>query len=415
MAVYEYKAYGPGGKNVRGVIDSENVKAARLKLKKQGLSVYEIGEKAGRSVSSVSSSGGTAYSSSSAGGFFSGRVSVKDTAMMTRQLASLVKANIPLVQCLEAMVEQSEHPLIKVVLSQVRQDVNEGASLAKAFGKHPKVFDNIFVNMVEAGEASGTLSLVLLRLADLKEAQMRLRTKIVSGMTYPMLMLFVALVLMIAIFTFVLPQLKTVFESMNKKMPPMTVFLMGASDVLVSYWYILLAASIGGITFFVKWKKSPKGLPRWDAMKLKFPLFGPLIRMIGVQRFASTMATLLGSGVPILNAMAIARNLVGNTLLANAIAMARENITEGQSIAGPLAKSGQFPPLVIHMISIGEKTGELPAMLQNVAETYEEQVSSRIDGMTSLLEPLMIIGMGGMVGFIVLAVFMPLLDLGNIS
>jgi general secretion pathway protein F len=394
------------------VADAENVRAARMKLKKQGLSVYEIAEKSGSAAVAKATTPG---SSAAAPGFFSGKVGIKDVSMMTRQLASLIKANIQLVEALHAMVEQSEHPLIKIVLSQVRQDVNEGLSLSKAMSKHPRVFDNIFVNMVEAGEASGTLSVILLRLADLKEAQMRLRTKIVSGMTYPILMLFVATVLMIAIFTFVLPQLKTVFESMNKKMPPMTVFLMSTSDIIVSYWYLLLGGLLSGIFFFVKWKNSKGGRPSWDAMKLKFPVFGSLIRMIGVQRFTATMATLLGSGVPILNALTIARNLVGNTLLATAIGNARENITEGQSIAGPLSKSGQFPPLVIHMISIGEKTGELPAMLENVSQNYEEQVSSRIDGLTSLLEPLMIVGMGGMVGFIVLSVFMPLLDLSNIN
>ncbi len=408
MAVYDYKAYGPGGKSIRGVADAENMKAARLKLKKQGLSVYEISERTGGKAPAPGSSAASP-------GFFSGKIGVKDVSMMTRQLASLIKANIQLVEALNAMVEQSEHPVIKVVLSQVRQDVNEGLSLSRAMAKHPRVFDNIFVNMIEAGEASGTLSLILLRLADLKEAQMRLRSKVVSGMTYPALMLVVALVLMIAIFTFVLPQLKTVFESMNKTMPPMTVFLMETSDLVVNYWYLLLGGGVGVILFFMRWKGSASGRPKWDAIQLKLPIFGPLIRMIGVQRFTSTMATLLGSGVPILNAMTIARNLVGNTLLANAISSARENITEGQSIAGPLSKSGQFPPLVIHMISIGEKTGELPAMLQNVAENYEEQVSQKIDAMTSLLEPMMIVGMGGMVGFIVLAVFMPLLDLGNIS
>ncbi|MBS1961235.1 MAG: type II secretion system inner membrane protein GspF [Bdellovibrionales bacterium] len=411
MPIYDYKAYGPGGKSVRGVVDAENVKAARAKLKKQGISVYEIGEKSGGGTKS--SGGGPSVPQQP--GLFAGKLGVKDVAMMTRQLASLIKANIQLVEALGAMVEQSEHPLIKITLSQVRQDVNEGLSLSKAMAKHPRVFDTIFVNMVEAGEASGTLSLILLRLADLKEAQMRLRTKIVSGMTYPALMLFVATVLMIAIFTFVLPQLKTVFESMNKKMPPMTVMLMSTSDIVVTYWYLILGGIVFGLFSFVRWKNSKAGRPSWDAIKLKIPIFGPLIRMIGVQRFTSTMATLLGSGVPILNAMTISRNLVGNTLLANAIGNARENITEGQSIAGPLSKSGQFPPLVIHMISIGEKTGELPAMLTNVSENYEEQVSSRIDGLTSLLEPMMIVGMGGMVGFIVLSVFMPLLDLSNIN
>lgn len=408
MPVFDYKALGAGGKSNRGIVDADNIKAARLKLKKLGLTVVEIGEK--------SSSGPRgAAGSAKSGGLFAPGVSVKDISMMTRQLASLVKANIQLVEALGAMVEQSEHPVIKLTLSQVRQDVNEGASLSKAMSKHPRVFDNIFVNMIEAGEASGTLSMILLRLADLKDAQMRLRSKIIGGMTYPALMLGVGMILMIAIFTFVLPQLKTVFESMNKTMPPMTVFIMATSDIVVTYWYLIIAAAVGGFMLFLNWKKSKKGKASWDAIQLRLPVFGSLIRMIGVTRFTSTMATLLGSGVPILNAMTISRNLVGNTLLEKAIENARENITEGQSIAGPLAKSGQFPPLVIHMIAIGEKTGELPAMLANVAETYEEQINGKIEGLTSLLEPLMIIGMGGMVGFIVLAVFMPLLDLSNIN
>ena len=410
--VFEYKAYNSAGKATKGVTDAENSKAARLKLKKQGLSVFEISEK------SSSKIGGSNQGSSSKNiqiPFFGGGVGIKDIAMMTRQIASLIKANIPLVEALSAMVEQSEHPTLKLVLAQVKQDVNEGLSLAKATAKHPKVFDTIFVNMIEAGESSGTLGLVMLRLAELKEAQMRLRSKVVSGMTYPALMLVVALVLLVAMFTFVLPKLKSIFEGMNKPMPPITVILMGASDIMVNYWYIIFG--IGGfmVASFLKYIKTPSGKSWWDGFKLKLPVVGPLIRMIGVTRFASTMATLLGSGVPILSAMSISKNLVGNTLLEDAIASARENITEGQSIAGPLSKSGQFPPLVIHMISIGEKTGELPGMLKNVAETYEEQVSTRIEGLTSLLEPAMIIGMGGMVGFIVMAVFVPLLDISNIQ
>lgn len=407
MPVFEYKAYAAGGKAQRGIVEAENSKAARQKLKKQGLAVFEIGEKSAMKA--------TAADKQAASSLFGGKASAKDIAMMTRQLASLVKANIPLVECLGAMVEQSENPQIKLVLAQVRQDVNEGASLAKAMNKHPKVFDNIFVNMIEAGESSGTLTLVLMRLADLKEAQMRLRSKIVAGMTYPALMMFVAMVLLIAIFTFVIPKLKNVFESMNKKMPPITQFLMDFSDILVNYWYLLFGGGFFGLMLFLKYINSEAGKPKWDAFQLRLPVLGPLIRMIAVTRFASTMSTLLGAGVPILTAMNIAKNLVGNTLIANAVTNARENITEGQSIAEPLRKSHQFPPLVIHMISIGEKTGELPNMLKNVAETYEEQVSTRIEGMTALLEPVMIIGMGGMVGFIVMAIFVPLLDISNLS
>ncbi len=389
---------------MKGLVEAENQKAARGKLKKQGLMVTEIMEK---SATKPRTSGGIP--------FFGNRVSGKEVSLLTRQLASLIKANIPLVEALNALVEQAENERLKVILAQVRQDVNEGSSLAKATASHSKVFDTIFVNMIEAGESSGTLGLVLLRLADLKETQMRLRSKVIGGMTYPALMMFVAGGLMLAIFTFVIPKLTKIFETMNKPVPMMTKFLLNISDILVNWWFVF-----AGISFFIyisfhKYIVSPKGRPKWDAFKLKIPLFGPLVRMVAVTRFASTMSTLLSSGVPILASMAIARNLVDNIPIANAISNARENITEGQSIAEPLRKSGEFPPMMIHMIAIGEKTGELPDMLKNVAETYEEQINNKIDTMTTLLEPIMIVGMGGAVGFIVLSVFMPLMEIMNIN
>lgn len=402
--IYDYKALSQDGKTNRGIVESENQKAARQKLKKQGLIVVDLNE---RDAAKPTSAGGVP--------FFGGRIGVREIALMTRQLSSLVKANIPLVEALTALVDQTEKDNLKVVLSSVRQDVNEGLGLAKAMAKHPKVFDTIFVNMVEAGESSGNLSLVLIRLADLKEAQMRLRNKVVSGMTYPVLMMGVAAVLMVVIFTFVIPKLTKVFESMNKPVPATTKALILISDLLVNWWFIFAGIGFAIFALFRKYITSEKGRPKWDQFKLRVPVVGPLIRMIAVTRFATTMATLLGSGVPILTAMTISKNLVGNVPIANAISIARENITEGQSIADPLKRSGEFPPLVIHMISIGEKTGELPDMLRNVAETYEEQVNARIDGLTALLEPLMIIGMGVVVGFIVLSIFVPLLEISNIS
>jgi general secretion pathway protein F len=402
--IFDYKALSPDGKTFKNIVEAENAKAARLKLKKQGLMVIDISEK---TAAKPNKSGGTP--------FIGNRVSVREVALMTRQLASLVKANIPLVEALNALVDQTENEKLKVVLAQVRQNVNEGSSLAKATAQHPKIFDTIFVNMIEAGESSGTLGLVLLRLADLKEAQMRLRSKIISAATYPALMMGVAGFLMIAIFTFVIPKLAKVFESMNKPMPATTKFLMFVSDIFVSWWLVIIAMGFFAFWLFRRWTNSPEGRPKWDAFKLRMPVLGPLIRMIAVTRFSSTMATLLGSGVPILTSMSIAKNLVGNVPIEKAVSQARENITEGQSIADPLRKSGEFPPMMIHMIAIGEKTGELPGMLNNVAETYEEQINSKIDTFTGLLEPMMIIGMGGAVGFIVLSVFLPLLEISNIN
>lgn len=406
MPIYDFKAYNAAGKLQKGIVEAESQRSARAKLKKQRLLPTELREKsAGRSLPGKAGSRG-------GGGK---KVSLNDISLMTRQLASLVKANIPLVEALNAMVDQIEKENLKVVLARVRDEVNEGIGLAKALSNHPKVFDTIFINMVEAGESSGTLGLVLLRLADLKEAQTRLRNKVISGMTYPALMMVVSTLMLVGIFAFVIPKLAKIFEGVKMEMPAQTRFLIWVSGVVTDWWFVLLGALFFTWWIFNKWKSGPKGKRKWDAMKLKFPLFGNLIRMVAITRFANTMSTLLGSGVPILMAMKIARNLVGNTLIEEALDDARENITEGQSIAEPLKKSGEFPPLVIHMIQIGEKTGELPSMLNTVSDTYEDQVNGMIDRMTALMEPIMIIVMGGVVAFIILSIFLPLMELSNIS
>jgi general secretion pathway protein F len=402
--MYDYKALALDGRAAKGIVEAESQKAARAKLKKQGLMVTQIFEK-----NSAKSQSGTQIP------FMGGRVGARDVALLTRQLASLVKANIPLVEALSAMIDQTENEKLKVILSKVRQDVNEGSSFAKAVAQHPKVFDTIFVNMIEAGESSGTLGVVLLRLADLKEAQMRLRSKIVGGATYPALMMVVSFALMLGIFTFVIPKLAKIFESMHKKMPPVTVFLIGLSDIITTWWPLIIISAFVAVWILRRWINSPKGRPKWDAFKLRLPVLGNLIRMIAMTRFSNTMATLLSSNVPILTAMNIAKNLVGSGPIAEAIENARENITEGQSIAEPLKRSGEFPPMMIHMIGTGEKTGDVAGMFKNISEIYEEQVNTRIDSMTSLLEPLMIIVMGGAVAVIVLAVFMPLMDMSNIN
>jgi len=407
--LFDYQGFEASGKAARGMVEAENAKAGRQKLRKQGVLVTQLSEK----VAGTSSQ--TGKSSVPFSGLFGGGVSVADMSMMTRQLASLVKANIPLVESLNALVEQTDNPTLKVTLAAVRQDVTEGLSFGKASGKHPKVFDHIFVNMIEAGEASGALSLVLMRLADFKESQMRLRNKVSSAMTYPALMMSFSILMVLGIFTFLIPKLTEVFKDSNKPLPQITVVMIGISDFLVNYWYLLAAGFFFGASSFLKYIRSEKGKPWWDAKTLQFPIFGPLLRLIAVTRFASTLSTLLGSGVPILGALAISQRLVGNTLIADAIGNARANITEGQSIAEPLKRSGQFPPLVIHMIAIGERTGELPGMLQNIANTYEDQVNSKVQGLTALLEPVMIIFMGVMILIIVVSIFVPLMEMSNVN
>lgn len=406
MPLFEYKAIAGDGKTSKGVVEADSQKTARQKLKKQGLLVTDIQEKNG---------GAKRNGKAPALTLFGNRVNQDEVAVMTRQLASLVKANIPLVDSLSALVDQAESVALKTELSQVRESVNEGISLAKALSQSPKTFDNIYINMVEAGESSGMLGLVLLRLADLKEAQTRLKRKVVGGMTYPAIMFFVAVAVLVGIFAFVIPKLQQIFVSMNKALPLTTEILIWISVQVTTWWPAMLIGS--GLSFygFLRWINTPKGRERWDRFKLVAPIFGRITRMMAITRFAGTMSTLLGSGVPILTAMNISKNLVGNVHIARAIENARSNITEGQSIAEPLRRSGEFPPLVIHMISIGEKTGELPAMLKNVADSYDEQVSTAIDSMTALLEPAMIVFMGGTVGFIVVSVITPLMEMSNLS
>lgn len=403
MPIFEYTGTDRIGTAVRSSVEADSIKTAKQKLKKTGLVLLSIEEK------SAAKKGALATLFPSLTG--SGSVKLGELAVTTRQFASLIKANIPLVEALAALIDQTESMRLKSVLADVRQQVNEGISLRDAMAKHPKVFTPIFINMVEAGEASGTLPLVLSRLADFVESQVRLRSKVMSAMTYPLLMACVGGGLMLVIFTFVIPKIANIFVSMNKKMPWYTQALMDFSFFLRGYWWAMLIAALLVGFLVKKYYSTPSGKVKKDRLFLKLPLFGQVVRMVAVSRFASTMATLLNGGVPLVTALGIVKAVVNNEVLAKAVADAKENITEGQSISEPLKKSGEFPSLLIHMIAIGERTGELPPMLEMVARNYEEQVNAKVERMTSLLEPMMIVVMGLSVGVIVMAVFVPLLQL----
>lgn len=406
MPTFEYTGTDRNGTAVRNSVDADSIKTAKAKVKKSGIMLLSISEKAAKK-----SALATLFPTLSG----SGSVNLKTLAITTRQFASLIKANIPLVDALAALIDQTDNIKLRSVLVDVRQQVNEGSSLRDALNRHNKVFTPIFINMVESGEASGTLPLVLTRLADFMEAQVRLRQKVTSAMTYPLLMATVGGGLMLIIFTLVIPRIANIFQSLNKKMPWYTQALMDFSFFLRTYWWAIL---IGGflISFLVKrYYSTPSGRVKKDRLFLKLPLFGEIIRMVAVSRFASTMATLLNGGVPLVTALGIVKSVVANEVLALAIASAKENITEGQNVSEPLKRSGEFPSMLIHMIAIGERTGELPQMLEMVAGNYEEQVNGKVEQLTSLLEPLMIVFMGLAVGVIVMAVFVPLLQLQQLK
>jgi general secretion pathway protein F len=291
--------------------------------------------------------------------------------------------------------------------------VNEGSSLADALKEHPKVFSDLYVNMIRAGETSGALDVVLVRLADFTEAQAQLRNKIIGAMLYPAIMVCVGIAIVGILFVVVIPKVTKIFEDMNVTLPWTTRILIGVSGFARDYWYLILIAVPLLIYGARRYLKTPAGRAWWDRTQLKAPVFGELLRMLALSRFAKTLATLLASGVQLLVALDIVKNIVGNTLLAGVVEQARDAIREGESIAAPLKRSGQFPPLVYHMIAIGERSGQLEEMLQNVARSYEAQVEMRVAALTSLLEPIMIVLMGGGVAFIVFSILMPIMQLNT--
>jgi general secretion pathway protein F len=406
MPVFAYKALDQSGKNVEGLKEADSPKSLRGLLRRDGLFLTEVtGEKAVKSASPEVS----------VRRFLGGRVRADDVAVATRQLAVLVNAGIPLVDALTALVEQVDHERLKRVVSSVKQRVNEGSSLADALAQHPKVFSTLYVNMIRAGESSGALDVVLFRLADFTESQARLRSKILGTLTYPAAMVLIGATVMGILFTVVIPKITKVFEDTKVVLPWTTRLLIGIATFVHDWWWAMALAAAGGVYAFVRWARTPAGRARLDVWLLDAPIFGPLVRQVAVARFSRTLATLLKSGVPLLTAMDIVRNIVGNTRLAAVIEEARESIKEGESIAAPLKRSGEFPPLVYHMIAIGEKSGELEEMLGNVANAYDSQVETKVAALTSLLEPIMIVVMGVVVAFIVFSILMPILQINTIA
>jgi len=407
MPVFKYKGLNTNGKTVSGIRDADSPRALRGLLKKEGIYLTVVtGQRASK---------GTARTGAPAAPRIGQGVSTQELAVVTRQLATLLDAGVTLVESLMAMVDQTENEYLKLVLSQVKQKVNEGSSLADAFGQHPRIFPPLYCNMIKAGESSGALDVVLYRLADFTEGQARLRAKIIGTMMYPAIMVVIGLGILAILFVVVIPKITKIFEDLEATLPLPTEILLAISHFMADYWWALLLLLAGLVVFHIQYIKTDGGRTKWDRFKLNMPLFGSIVRMLAVSRFARTLSTLLSSGVPLLNALTIVRNIVNNKILANAIDAARDSITEGESIAAPLKRSSEFPPLVIHMIAVGERSGQLEQMLNNVANNYEYQAETRINALTSLLEPLMIVMMGGAVGFMVFSILLPILQLNEFA
>lgn len=403
MAIFNYKGIDKSGKEIKSTVSAEGMSAAKARLKSMGVMLIEINE---QTSTSMKKSGGITLGSG---------VSISDLALMTRQLATLLKAKIQIVEAFTALVDQTDNPRLKITLSEIRAKVNEGSSLAKALADYPKIFDTVYVNMVDAGEASGTLEIVLLRLADFTESQLKLKNKIQSAMTYPMIMMGVGGAMIALIFIVVIPKLAKIFANMKKDLPLQTKICIWISNFLVNYWWLVIIGMIAAWMLLKKWLNSESGKAKFDSMILKMPIIGEIVTMINVSRFCSTLATLLQSSVPILSSMKIVSNLVSNVHMKRAVDEARVSISEGGSITGPLIRSELFPPMVTHMIKLGEKSGELEPMLQIVSENYEDQVNSKLSGLTSVLEPIMMVVMGLVVAFIIFSVVVPLIDINSLK
>jgi general secretion pathway protein F len=407
MPVFEYKALSAGGAAVRGIREADSPKTLRATLRREGVFLTEVlGEQQVKAQQAREVN---------VKRWVIGRISAEDLAIATRQLAVLVHAGIPLVESLTALVDQVDKEKLKRVLGDVKQRVNEGASLADALAQHPRVFGELYVNMIRAGETSGALEIVLVRLADFTQSQARLRSKIIGTMAYPALMMLIGCGVLGILFTVVIPKVLKLFEDTKATLPWTTRILIGFTSFVTQWWWAILAALAAAIWGFVRWKRTPEGKARWHRFVLTVPVFGRLVRIIAIGRFARTLSTLLKSGVPLLIAMDIVKNVVGNVRLAEVIDQARDAIREGESIAAPLKRSGEFPPLVHHMVAVGERSGALEEMLANVASAYEDQVDTTVTALTSLLEPIMIVAMGGVVGFIVFSVLMPILQINTLA
>jgi general secretion pathway protein F len=403
MPVYEYKGVNSAGRNVSGVQDGEGLKAVKSKLKKEGIIVLEIREGASTFAARRETLSFTIGS----------RVRLGDVANATRQLATLLSSGLPLMDSLSILVEQEENVSLRGALSAVRDTVREGASLADALKENPRVFSPLYINMVSAGEASGTLDITLDRLADFLDEQVRFRGRIAAALAYPAFMTIIGLGMLLFIFSFVMPRIIGMFQDMKQQLPFITLMLLGVVRFLSSFWWVLLLALAGGAYYFRRYARTPVGKENIDARLLRLPVFGSLIRMIAVSRFTRTLGTLLQSGVPTLAALDIVRNVIGNSVLANAVQKARENVREGEPIADPLRRSGLFPPVVVQMVAVGEKSGELEKMLLKISDSFDRTVETRLTGLMALLEPVIILAMGLIIGFVVIAIMLPMLEMSS--
>lgn len=395
MSVFVWEGKLANGTIKKGEIEADSKGSVQLLLKRQRIVPTKIKSKPKQIT------------------LFDQKVKTKEIVIFTRQFATMINAGLPLVQCLDILSSQQANPTFKKILSQIKQDVESGSTFADALGKHPKIFDSLFVNLVAAGEVGGVLDTVLIRLAVYMEKAEALKAKVKSAMTYPIIVLLVAFLVVAVLMIFVIPTFKDMFEQFGAALPGPTQLVVDLSNFFRNYWYVMVVVIVFLIVAF-KWiGKQEKGRFYLDTLALKLPIFGSLIRKVAVAKFTRTLGTMISSGVPIMDGLDITSRTAGNVIIENAIKSVRKAISEGQSMAEPLAQSGIFPGMVVQMISVGEATGAMDQMLSKIADFYDEEVDAAVDALTSALEPMLMVFLGGVIGFVVVAMYLPIFKMAG--
>lgn len=402
MAVYEYEAMAPAGKTVRGVIDADSPVAARRQLRDQELYPTKLIETFAKGQKSATT-GGTG-----------GRVSARDLAMMTRQMAVLLHAGMPLVEALGTLFDQASSARLRKIVYDVRSKVNEGSTLGDALAEHPKVFSGLYVNMVRAGESSGALEQVLFRLADVQERQVRLKNRVQSALAYPMVMAVFGVSVIAFLMGFIVPKMLTMItRQKNAKLPITTEILIVVCNFISHWWWAIIVALIALYALWRAWVARPEGRRRWDLFKLRLPIVGKLYIMMISARFARTLGTMLQSGLSMMVALDVVKSVLQNRVIEEVMDDVKAGVRRGRDLSVPLRESGLFPSMLLSMIDLGQRSGELEAMMLKISDTYDEEVELTVDAAVSLLEPIMIIVMGLFVGFLVMSILLPILQMSQ--
>ncbi len=408
MPKFSYTAVDARGKQANGTVEANDQNDAIAQIRQLGFYPQRLDE-----AKETAATAAVGADKKAKVGKKGGRVKPRILTIFTRQLATLIDAGLPLMRSLKTLAQQERNPVMRNTMTHLASSVESGSTFSEALSGHPNIFNKLYINMVKAGELGGVLEIVLTRLAEFQEKSEKIKGKVIAAMVYPLVVLVIATLILTFLLIFIVPKFQQIFTDAlpGKSLPGITLFVIGCSNFLVSQWYIVLGGIVVIIVGYKAFASTPAGVVILDRIALRVPVFGDLISKTAIARFSRTLGTLISSGVPILQALNITRETAGNNVVANAIAKIHDSVKEGESVVGPMESSGVFPPMVTSMVQVGEETGQLPDMLVKVADVYEAEVDNVVTGLTSILEPIMIVMLAVIVGTIVIALFMPMVGL----